>query len=326
MAHREEQLGIKENKQGYEALFGGASLVFVAAIWGFVCLVIKDSLSYISAPYMCAMRFSLGSVCAAIACASKWKHFNLSYLLQGVVLGLFLFLSNLLQTIGCAYTTAGKSAFLVTVYVVLVPIFSGLFFRERTPPVIFLAALIQMVGIAFLSLRITDASEFGMNIGDVLTLLGGAFGAMQLVFQERYNARNGDPLLLSCLTFIFVALFSWCIAPFYCGESNSFTKEIQIFPIDSLKNLRLVGSLLYMGVLSTFLAFSLQNVALKYVSASIASLLISLESVFGMIFSIAFPVNGSREEVSFNLFIGCLLIFTALVIAKLPRNRFQKTR
>lgn len=316
-------MGIKGNR-GYESLFGGASLVFVAAIWGFVCLVIKDSLAYISAPYMCALRFSLGAICASAACASKWKEINGSYILRAAVLGLFLFLSNLLQTIGCAYTSAGKSAFLVTVYVVLVPIFSGLFFGVKTPRIIFLAALIQMVGIAFLSLKITNKSELYMNVGDVLTLFSGAFGAMQLIFQEKYNEENGDPILLSCLTFIAVALFSWCVAPFYSGESNSFTKEIQSVPLSSLKNPRLIFSLLYMGILSTFLAFSLQNVALKYVPASIASLLISLESVFGMFFSIIFPVNGRREEVSVNLFIGCLLIFLALIIAKLPRNRFQK--
>lgn len=284
----------------WTTIFASAGLLLAATIWGFSFVIVKDSLDYIGPMYMIAYRYTIAAVVMSLIFIKKWKLLNKEYLLQGLFTGSFLFLAYVTQTIGCDYTTAGKNAFLTTVYVIFIPFITWLLSRKRPRFYVFIAAFMSITGIGFLALGSDDAG--GLNIGDILTIICGIFFALHIIFTEKFNHRGGDPLFLTLLQFVFTAIFGWITAPIFDGA----------FPISTAFTGRVVGSMLYLGLLSTMVGFSLQNIGLKYVQSSLASLFLSFESVFGIIFSTIFL----HEAFTVKMFFGCTLIFTAVILAE----------
>ena len=113
-------------------------------------------------------------------------------------------------------------------------------------------------------------------------------------------------MFLTLLQFIVCALLGWVLAPIYDGA----------FPVAGMQNPRVILSMLYLGLFSTMLCFSLQNIGLKYVQSSLASLFLSFESVFGVLFSTIFL----HEKITLRMTAGCILIFVAVVLAE---TKFQ---
>ncbi len=287
------------NKSAIKVL-ASVGLLLTASIWGFAFVVVKDSLDYIGPVWMIAFRFSIAAIASALIYIKKFKKLTPKILLHGGLLGLYLFLAYFFQTIGCNYTTAGKNAFLTTIYVFLVPLFSWPVTKKRPTVYVFLCALLSIVGIGLLGLNSKDATS--INIGDILTLICGIFYAIHITFTAKYDETE-DPILLSVLQFVFAALFGWIAAPFVDGA----------FPVQGIMNAKVVISMLYLGILSTMVAFTLQNVSLKYLPSHLASLFLSFESVFGVFFGIMIL----KEAFTFRMFIGCLLIFVSVVLAQM---------
>ena len=274
-------------------------LLLAAAIWGFAFVIVKDSLDYIGAVWMLAFRFTIAALALAVIYCAKLRTLTRHAWLHGAVLGLYLFGAYLFQTIGCGYTTAGKNAFLTTIYVMLIPLFLWVLNKKRPAWYVFACAAMSLTGIGLLALGTGDGGA--VNIGDVLTLVCGIFYAIHIIFTAKYDEEH-DPILLTVLQFLFAAVFSWIAAPIIDGA----------FPTDQVTNPRVVLSMLYLGLLSTMVAFVLQNVGLKYLPSALASLLLSFESVFGVLFSAL--ILG--ERLTMRMGIGCALIFTAVVLAQ----------
>ena len=157
-------------------------LILTAAIWGFAFVIVKDSLTHIGAVWMVAFRFTIAAVLLALFYCTKLKQINVSYLKQGAMLGLVLFLAYFTQTIGCDYTTAGKNAFLTTTYVILIPLISWGIYRKKPRFYVFIAAILSVTGIGLLALNGNDASLLQMNLGDILTLVCSVFYAIHIIF------------------------------------------------------------------------------------------------------------------------------------------------
>ncbi len=281
------------------SILSSAGLLLAAAIWGFAFVIVKDSLEYIGASWMLAFRFSIAAFVLAIIYCKKLKNLTKSAWLHGGILGLYLFLAYLVQTIGCDYTTAGKNAFLTTSYVFLIPILLWIIEKRRPACYVFLCAIMSLIGIGLLALGTGDGGA--VNIGDVLTLICGIFYALHIIFTSKYNEHH-DPILLTVLQFLFAALLSWIFAPIFDGK----------FPLAELLNPRVLVSMLYLGLFSTLICFVLQNVGLKYLPSAWASLLLSFESVFGVLFSTILL----NEKITLRMSFGCLLIFMAVVLAQ----------
>lgn len=292
------------------SVLASAGLLLAATIWGFSFVIVKDSLDYIGAMYMIAYRYTIAAVVMSLIFIKKWKLLNKEYLKQGLFTGSFLFLAYATQTIGCDYTTAGKNAFLTTVYVISIPFITWILTRRRPRFYVFIAAVMSITGIGFLALGSDDAA--GINIGDILTIICGIFFALHIIFTEKFNHKGGDPLFLTLLQFVFTSIFGWLTAPLFDGA----------FPMATAFTGKVVSSMLYLGLLSTMVGFSLQNIGLKYVQSSLASLFLSFESVFGILFSTIFL----HEAFTPKMFLGCSLIFLAVLLAENGSRLFKISR
>ena len=291
------------------SVLASAGLILTAAIWGFAFVVVKDSLDYVGAVYMIAIRYSMAALVMGLIFLKKWRQLDARYLRHGLLTGIFLFTAYTTQTIGCDYTTAGKNAFLTTVYVILIPLISWALYKKRPGWYVFVAAILSLTGIGLLALGTGDTA--GLNLGDGLTLVCGLFYALHIIWTAKYNEQGDDPLFLTLLQFVVCAVLGWILAPVYDG----------VFPTAALQNPRVIGSMLYLGLFSTMLCFSLQNIGLKYVQSSLASLFLSFESVFGVLFSTLFL----HEHLTVRMIVGCILIFLAVVLAE-TRFQFKSNR
>ncbi len=285
-------------------------LLITAAIWGFAFVVVKDSLDYIGSFYMVAIRFSIAAIGMGLIFFKKLKLIDKKHLLMGAVTGFFLYFAYIVQTVGCFYTTAGKNAFLTTVYVILIPIISWPLYKKRPGWYVFVAAAMSLTGIGLLALGGNDFG--GINRGDVLTLICGLFYALHILWTEKCNKEGCSVILITLLQFFFAALYAWLTAPFADGP----------FPVAAFGELKVVGSMLYLGVFSSMICFSLQNIGLKYVPSSLASLFLSFESVFGVLFSAIFL----KEVLTAKMIIGCLLIFAAIILAENGSKLFNVSK
>ncbi len=292
--------------------FSSFGLLLAACFWGFGFVVVKDSLNYIGSIYMVTFRYTVASVCLGLIFIKKWKLLNWHYLKNGFITGVFLFLGYVVQTIGCSYTTAGKNAFLTTIYVILIPFFSWIIYKKKPEWYVFVAAILSITGIGLLSLGSDGSSLLKINKGDLLTLLCGVFYALHIMWTSHCNSQGDDPLFLTMLQFTFAAIFGWILSPIFEGTQS----------LHLLGNSRVIISILYLGIFSTMIAFSLQNLGLKYVKPSLASLFLSFESVFGVVFSMIFL----KESLSLRMILGCVLIFLAVVLAETKFQFFGKKK
>ncbi|MCI5696327.1 MAG: DMT family transporter [Spirochaetia bacterium] len=280
-------------------ILASGGLILTAAIWGFAFVVVKDSVDTIPPVYMVSIRYTIAAVLLGFVLIPQFKKLNRYYWIHGSVTGLMLALGYITQTIGCKYTTAGKNAFLTTIYVILIPLISWPLNKKRPHFVVFLSAVMALVGIGLLALR-NEGGVLGFNVGDILTLICGLFYALHIIFTAKFS-QDKNPVILTWIQFIVAAVFSWAVSPLIDGS----------FSVALLKSSRVIFSMLYLGIFSSLVAFLLQNICLKYMESSLASLFLSLESVFGVIFSTIFL----RERMTLVMIIGCVLIFAAITIA-----------
>lgn len=287
---------MKMTKEKRYSLMAGAGMLLCAFIWGFAFVVVKTSLDIVPPLYMMAFRFTIAFFGLCIVFHKRWKKITKRTVRCGAVIGIFLFLAYLAQTIGCQYTTAGKNAFLTTSYVILVPFVHFLVSKRKLNRYHLIAAFLALTGIGLLSLQ----KENGMNIGDVLTLVCGVLFTLQIVAIDIYTEKE-DPILLTVLQIGFAAFFSWILAPFAEG-----------MPGKIAGNPQLVGSMLYLGIFSTMIAFLLQNVCQKYTHPATAAVLLSMESVFGALCSSFFI----GEQMTPRMIAGCILMFAAILLSE----------
>ncbi len=272
------------------------AIILATLIWGTSFFIMKNTLGSIGSFYLLAIRFTIASVLLSVIFMGKFKKLDRAYLRGGAILGLLIGSAYALQTIGLTFTTPGKNAFLTAVYCLLVPFINWAVAGSRPDSYNISAAIICMAGVGLVS--ITPGAESLLNIGDVLTLAGGVMYAFHIVAVNKL-AGGKDIILLTVLQFAFAALFFWIAAPL----TETFPKAL---PNEAIL------SLAYLGVMCTAAALLLQNIGQKYTPPATAALLLSLEAVFGVIFSVIF----ADEHLSVPLVLGFTLIFAALVISE----------
>lgn len=284
--------------QKRKVLLAETALLATGAIWGSGFVVMKNTLDALPVHYLLSFRFTIAAAALAIALFPRFVTLGKREILSGAACGLFLYGAYAVQTYGLSFTTAGKNAFLTSVYVVLVPFLSWAAYRRRPARRDVFAALLCMAGVGIVAL---DA-DFTVNIGDVLTLLCGLLYGVHIVAVSAFTAEGQDVMTLTMLQFIFAALCGWIAGGLF-----------EPFPAAAFAQPDTLFSLLYLGLACTLLALTLQNVGLKYAPAAHASLLMSTEAPFGCLFGILLL----NEPFTLRFAVGFLVIFASILVSQL---------
>ena len=279
-------------------------LFSAALIWGTSFFIMKNALDSLPVYALLALRFTAGAILLSIVCVKKWKGFTVDYLWRGAIVGGFLFTAYTVQTFGLSFTTPSKNAFLTAVYCVLVPFFTWMVVHRRPDRYNIAAAVLCVAGVGLVSLN----EALTINIGDLLTLLCAVFYAAHIVAVEKLSPGK-DIYLITIFQFAFAALYSWV-----------FSLTTEVFPAQALRDPAVFLPLAYLCVMATTVALLFQNVGQIWSDPASASVILSLESVFGVMFSVVCY----GDEVSLKMLCGFAIIFVAVICSETKFSFLRK--
>ena len=280
-------------------------LLLTAAIWGFAFVAQRVGMDHVGAFTFNGIRFALGSISLlpVIYFLNKKSGKEKSEeepdadlkttLKAGIIAGSILFIAASLQQIGLIYTTAGKAGFITSLYIVLVPIL-GIFLKQKTHLTTWIGALTAVVGLYFLSINENLTIEFG----DFLEIVGAFFWAIHIQVIGKF-VKNVDAIKLSSAQFATCAILSLITAFMY--------EDINTAGI-----LNALVPLLYGGIMSAGVAYTLQAVGQKYAKPSHAAIALSMEAVFAAIGGIILL----DETLPLRGYLGCALMLVGMLIAQ----------
>lgn len=281
-------------------------MLFSAAfIWGSSFFIMKDALDELPVQYLLAIRFTVGAVLLGLVCWRKWRSCTRDYLWRGAVIGAFLYLAYSVQTYGLALTTPSKNAFLTAVYCVLVPFLYWALAGIRPDRYNLTAAALCVAGVGLVSL----SGDLTVTRGDALTLLCAIFYALHIVAVAKVSPEK-DIYLLTVFQFAFAGLYAWI--------GGALTET---FPAGALARPEVLLPLAYLGVMATTVALLFQNVGQVWSDPASASVILSLESVFGVLCSVLF----GGDRVTARMLAGFALIFVAVLCSE-TKLSFLKRR
>lgn len=275
-------------------------LLLAAAIWGFAFVAQRVGMEHVGPFTFNGVRFLLGSLSLIPLIIYFRQNTNTaqkrlpSAVLPGILAGIVLFAAANLQQIGLIYTTAGKAAFVTSLYIILVPII-GIFLGQFAGKGTWLGCIFSIIGLYFLCIR----ESASIQPGDLLELIGALFWAFHILIIG-YFSRQLDPLKLSCFQFLTCSLLSLTAAIIF-----------ETIHIESI--MAAAVPILYGGVCSVGIAYTLQVIGQQYSPPAHSAIILSMETVFAVIGG--FLLLGEvLEKVEM---LGCILMLAGLLISQL---------
>ncbi len=286
-----------------------AFLLVAAAIWGLGTVVIKSTVDEFPPAWLVGVRFTVAGIILGIVMLPRFrKALDLDHLKKGAILGAFLFLSYWANSTGLTDTTASNSAFLTSLYCVIIPFLGWALRGPRPTRFNIAAALVCVAGVGCVSFA--GLSGFSLRFGDLITLLSAFFLSLHVLYTAKY-ARGRDMTLLTVVQFLVAGVLGF-------GAGLTF----EPMPAFASLGLDTWVSLGYLAVFASCIALLLQNFAVAHVDPAPASLFLATESVFGVTFSVLFL----GEILTGPLFAGFALIFAGIVISEYLPLRAEKKR
>lgn len=242
--------------------------------------------------------------------SGKGIDFTKYELIGGSICGTILCTASVLQQSGIGSgTDAGKAAFITALYVVLVPVF-GLLFRKRAALNVWISVAIAVVGFYFLCIK----DDFSIIPSDLLVLFCALIFAFHILAIDHFSPKS-DGIRMSCIQFFVAAVLNFIFALFF--------ETPLVFPTEASSIL----AILYLGIGSSGIAYTLQIVGQKNYSPAAASIILSLESVFGVLFAALIL----QERLTLREYIGCAIVFVAVILSQIDfatiiKNRSQKSK
>ncbi|RUM35584.1 MAG: EamA family transporter [Desulfobulbus sp.] len=282
-------------EEKHKTVFADFLLLLVAAVWGFGFVAQRAGMDHLGPFAFNGIRFILGGICLLpfMRLSGQQKNRRMSLLLASVLAGLFLFAGASLQQIGIQFTTAGKAGFITGLYVIIVPII-GTMAGLKTNPGTWLGGLAAITGLYFLCIE----ERFIIAAGDLFVLVSALFWALHVLLLGYLSTRT-HPIRLAAGQFFVCGLCSLIAAAL--GEQVSFAAiQAAIIP------------LLYGGLGSVGIGYTLQVVAQQKAHPSHAALLLSMESAFA-------ALGGwwlLGEHLSSRGIIGCALMLAGMIISQ----------
>lgn len=287
-------------------------LLLTATIWGTAFVAQSVGMDYVEPFTFTCVRSIIGGI-VLIPCIwflRKWKAkeqaaFNglknrpivtKTEWIGGICCGVALFAASNFQQIGILHTTVGKAGFITALYVVIVPLM-GLFFKKKVSIVIWFCVVISVIGLYLLCMT---EGTLALAYGDFLVLVCAILFSVHIMVID-YFSPKGDGVVISCIQFFVCGLLS--------GIVMMFVENPQLENILAAKI-----PILYAGVLSSGVAYTLQIVGQKDMNPTVASLILCLESVVSALAGWLIL----NEALSMRELLGCVLMFAAIVLAQVP--------
>ena len=290
-------------------------LFLTACIWGMAFVSQSKGMDYMHPFTFNGVRALIGALVLLIYIAAtgrlsgeKVKNTDWKLTLRaGLWCGLALTVASTLQQFGIKYTTVGKAGFITTLYIIFVPL-AGVFVKKRVAPVVWFAAVMAAVGMYLLCM--TESLVLGT--GDVLVFLCAVVFAAHIMVVDYYSPKT-DGVIVSCIQF--------AVCGVVCGIGALIWGQPTMAQLGDG-----IGTLLYAGVLSCGVAYTLQIVGQKGVNPTIAALIMSLESVVATVSGwIAYKIGflSTDQSLTARQIAGCVIVFTAVVLVQLPEEWFR---
>jgi len=269
---------------------GKLALLLATFLWGFGFVAVQNTLDNGWTPFgLLAMRgLTAGILFTILSCKRKWWC-NRKLLLSGIFGGVLMFAGFAFQTYGQDYSTPSNTAFLTTLYVIFTPFLVRLLFKVKLNSRVFMAAFIALIGLGILNLK----DGYQIQIGDTLIIICAFCFALHIIFLEKMGELN-DALSLTAIQTLTMGVISG-IAMLVLGEKVAEGGWLGV---------------LYCGIVSSGIACFLQAYGQKLVKASVASLILTMEAIFGVLCSVLIL----QEKVSINMIIGGILLLVAVLI------------
>lgn len=286
-------------------LFYKLLIIVATIIWGFSFVVVKDAVDAVTPAWLMGMRFTATALILTVAFHKTLRdNLDASHLVAGAVLGVLSFLGFWIQTVGITDTTPGRNAFLTATYCVMVPFFYWAVAKRRPTVFNLVAAVLCIAGVGFVSLG--GDFSFSMRWGDAMTLLAAVFFALHMVAVPIFATKRD----IMTITIVQIGVSGLC--GFAIGVISEPMPQFSALGRDFWVQLG------YLVLFASCLAMVFQNVAQAKIPPAQAALLLSLESVFGVVFSVLLY----GEQLTWMLVAGFALIFTAIVISEVfPRPK-----
>ena len=285
-------------------------LLFAAVVWGFTFVAQKVGMDNIGPMAFNGIRFLLGSISLIPVMfiykeKQKKKPSTLSDLFKaGIITGIVMFLAATTQQVGIVYTNAGNAGFITSFYVILVPVFGMLFFKQIIALNIWIAAVIALVGLYYLSM----ADGFYLVKGNMFVFSSAIFWAFQVLFAGYYAVRL-NVIKLAVIQFAITGLLSLIIS-FFTEDYGWQNINNAMIPI------------LYGGLMSVGLAFTLQLIGQQKAKPALAAIILSLEAVFA-------AIGGwliLNEKFTLSEKTGAALILAAVVLAQISPKKCKQAK
>ena len=285
-------------------------MLFLAAfIWGTAFVAQVTGMDKIG-PF----TFNMARSIVAVICLGAYLIFtkakipeNKSFLLKGgLICGFFIFTGTSLQQIGLQYTTAGKTGFITSFYILILPFLTMIFLKHKIDVLTWISIIIGFIGLYLLA--VPNLSDFSMNKGDFIVFLGSFCWAGHILVIDYYS-KKVNPVELSFLQFVVLSILSGICAFIFENETATLGNIFASWK-----------PVAYAGFLSSGVAYTLQMVGQKYTKPVVASLILSLEAVFAALagYFMLDEIMTSRE------FLGCSIVFLAIIFSQIPKDIFKK--
>ena len=278
-------------------------LILVTVIWGGGFVASDIALESMKPFQIMMVRFLLASVLMGMISLGQKNREEKSVdrigaIRAGILMGIALFVGFSLQIIGLQYTTPSKNAFLTALNVVIVPFIAFIILKKKIGAKGIIGAILSVVGVALLSLN----GNLTLGLGDALTLICAVGFAFQIFFTSEFVKKY--PVSVLNMVQMITAFVLSAVSLVFFGETD--------FQVTTQGWL----SVLYLGVISTTLCYLLQTACQRYVDETKAAIVLSMESVFGTIFSIIIL----HEVITLRMVIGCAIILAAVIISNLSET------
>ena len=297
-------------------LRGNLMLMTTALIWGTAFVAQKSGMDLISPIAFNGIRtligaFALIPVILIMGRGRKKERPGKTLTIGGICCGLALCTAGNIQQIGLYYTSVSHSGFITARYVVIVPLL-GLFLRKRITPVMWCCVIASAIGLYLLCI---PAGGFGaINIGDVIVFICAICFAVHILIIDYFSPKV-DGVKLSCIQFFVAGIVSIII--------SLFADPALGFDLPSVGDVCASWlSILYTGIMSCSVAYTLQILGQKETEPAIASMILCLESVFALIAGMILL----GEVMTLREILGCVIMFAAIFVANLPEDSLRISR